>query len=96
MLGLGYDELYSLTPRSFNNRLEGFKMHQEQMSQNQWEQTRIILLGCLSPHSKKNLKPQEILPLPWDSNNKPKKEIASKEHIQKVLEKYNKSKFNKI
>ena len=96
MMGLGYDELYSLTPRSFNNRLEGFKTYQEQLSQNQWEQTRIILMGCLSPHSKKKLKPQEVLPLPWDNKNKPKKEIASKEHIQKVLEKYNKSKFNKI
>ena len=44
----------------------------------------------------RSLKPQEVLPLPWDNKNKPKKEIASKEHIQKVLEKYNKSKFNKI
>tara|TARA_R100000541_G_scaffold57257_1_gene67189 strand:+ start:190 stop:480 length:291 start_codon:yes stop_codon:yes gene_type:complete len=96
LLELSYNELYSSTPRSFNNRLNGFKKHQEQMSQNQWEQTRIILMGCLQPHSKKNLKPKDVLPLPWDEKYKPKKEIATKEHIQKVLEKYEKIKFNKI
>ena len=53
-------------------------------------------MGCLQPHSKKNLKPKDVLPLPWDEKYKPKKEIATKEHIQKVLEKYEKIKFNKI
>lgn len=91
MLGLGYDELYSLTPRSFNNRLEGFKTHQEQLSQNQWEQTRIILLGCLSPHSKKKLKAQEILPLPWDNIKRKKRiTIATPEQIAKDVARHKK------
>ena len=95
-MGLDYNELYSLTPRSFNNRLKGFYKHLDQQNQNNWEQTRTIMIACLTPHSKKKLKPTDVLPLPWDGKNKPKKEIASKEHIQKVLEKYEKIKFNKI
>tara|TARA_R110002074_G_scaffold129674_1_gene270952 strand:+ start:425 stop:715 length:291 start_codon:yes stop_codon:yes gene_type:complete len=96
MMGLMYDELYSLTPRSFNNKLKGFQEHQSQLSQNAWEQTRTMMVAILMPHSKKKLKATEILPFPWDNKNKPKKDLASKEHIQKVLEKYDKTKFNKI
>tara|TARA_R100001244_G_scaffold132039_4_gene106670 strand:+ start:177 stop:470 length:294 start_codon:yes stop_codon:yes gene_type:complete len=90
MLGLAYDELYSLTPRSFNNRLLGFSEHQEQINQNNWEQTRLIIHACLSPHSKKRLKPKDILPLPWDSKNSPKKIIASPEQIKADVERHKK------
>ena len=94
---LAYDELYGLTPRSFNSKLKGFQFIREQSNQNDWEQTRLIIHACLSPHSKKALKPTEILPLPWDSKRVPKKkDIASKEHIESVLKKYNKANFDKI
>tara|TARA_Y100000114_G_scaffold154936_1_gene177999 strand:- start:1494 stop:1688 length:195 start_codon:yes stop_codon:yes gene_type:complete len=58
------------------------------MNHNSWEQTRLIIHSCLQPHSKKRLNPKEILPFPWDAKKK-KVKRASKEHIQKVLEKYN-------
>ena len=95
MLGLSFDNLYDMTPRSFQNKLIGFKEHNEQLTQNTWEQTRLIIHSCLSPHSKKALKPKELLPFPWDK--KTKKVIASKEEIadvvkrhQKILKKLNK------
>ena len=96
MLGLSYRDLYELTPRSFNNKLEGFHNIREQGNQNEWEQTRLIIHACLSPHSKKKLKPTEILPLPWDNKNKPKKNIASREHIENVIKKYEKIKAEKL
>lgn len=96
MLGLSYDDLYDLTPRSFSNKLLGFNNYTEQLLQDSWEQTRLIIHATLSPHSKKKLKPKEILPFPWDNKKKPKKEFASKEHIQKVLETYNKKKIKKL
>jgi len=95
-MGLSYKNLYELTPRSFNNKLTGFHNIREQINQNEWEQTRLIIHACLSPHSKKRLKPTEILPLPWDKKNKPKKKIASQEHIEKVVNKYNKIKAEKL
>jgi len=96
MLGLSYRDLYELTPRSFNNKLKGFHDIREQINQNEWEQTRLIIHACLSPHSKKKLKPTEILPLPWDKKNKPKPKLASKEHIEGVIKKYNKIKAEKL
>ena len=94
-MGMSYDELYNSTPRNFNNKLIGFNAYQEQLMQDNWERTRVIIHSTLSPHTKKKLKPQELLPFPWDNKNKPKKEIASKEHIQKVIERYNKKKIQK-
>jgi hypothetical protein len=88
MLGLSYDNLYDLTPRSFENKLKGFKKYNEQVSQNNWEQTRMIVHAVLLPHSKQKIKPQELMPFPWDNKVKIKREVASKEHIQKVLERY--------
>jgi len=88
MLGLSYEELYDLTPRSLDNKIRGFRKYNEQLSQNRWEQTRMIVHSCIVPHSKHRLKPKELMPFPWDNKVKIKKDIASKEHISEVLERY--------
>ena len=62
MMGLSDEDLYDLTPRSFNNRLIGFNKKNEQLSQNHWEQTRMIVHAAIAPHSKHRLKPQELMP----------------------------------
>ena len=88
MLGLSDENLYDYTPRSFNNKLIGFKKYNEQLSQNNWEQTRMIVHAAIVPHSKHKVKPKELMPFPWDSKNKIKKDVASKEKIQEVLKRY--------
>ena len=93
---MSYDELYNSTPRNFNNKLIGFNAYQEQLMQDNWERTRVIIHSTLSPHSKKKLKPKELLPFPWDDKNKVKKQIATKEQIQEALKKYEKIKPKKI
>jgi len=93
-MGLSVDDLYDMTPRSFQNKLIGFNEHREQLSRNDWEQTRIIVHACLSPHTKKQLKPKQILPFPWDKKQTDKT-IASKEYVQSVIEKYEKIKQKK-
>lgn len=84
------DELYDLTPRSFSNKMIGYSKREEMIMQNHWEQTRMIVHSCLSPHLKKKMKPTELMPFDWDKKNTPKKEIATREHIEKVIERYNK------
>ena len=56
--------------------------------QNHWEQTRMIVHSCLSPHLKRKMKPTEIMPFDWDDKRIVKKKIASQEEIQAVLKKY--------
>jgi hypothetical protein len=96
MLGLSYDNLYDLTPRSFENKLKGFKKYNEQLSQNNWEQTRMIVHAAIVPHSKHKIKPRELMPFPWDSKNKVKKDVASKEQIEEVLKRYKLTEPKKI
>ena len=95
-MGMSYDELYNSTPRNFNNKLIGFNAYQEQLMQDNWERTRVIIHSTLSPHSKKKLKPKELLPFPWDDKYKVKKQIATKEQIQEALKKYEKIEPKKI
>ena len=95
-MGMSYDELYNSTPRNFNNKLIGFNAYQEQLMQDNWERTRVIIHSTLSPHSKKKLKPKEILPFPWDDKHKVKKQIATKEQIQEALKRYEKIEPKKI
>ena len=88
MLGLNDEELYDLTPRSLDNKIIGFRRYNEQLSQNNWEQTRMIVHSCIVPHSKHRLKPKELMPFPWDNKVKIKRDVATKEQIQEVLKKY--------
>ena len=90
------DEFYDLTPRSFSNKLLGFNSYQERIMQDNWEQTRLIVHSTLSPHIKKRISPKELLPFPWDNKRKRKVKVASREHIEAVLERYKKNKMNKI
>jgi len=91
-MGLGCDELYNLTPRTFNNQLLGFNTYQEQLMQDRWEQTRMIVHSTIAPHSKKKMKPSEVLPFPWDNDKKSKKKkqdvLPSNDYIQSVLKRY--------
>jgi len=82
------DELYDLTPRSFSNKMIGYSKREEMIMQNHWEQTRMIVHSCFSPHLKRKMKPSEIMPFDWDNKKKVKKKVATQEEIQEVLKKY--------
>jgi len=91
MLGLSYEGLYELTPRSFNNKITGFHNHHNQINQDYWERTRTLMVATLMPHSKKKLRPTEVLPFPWDNKKSNKKiRIASPEEIKRDVERHKK------
>ena len=82
------DELYDLTPRSFSNKFAGYTEKVELSMQNQWEMTRMIVHSCLSPHLKRKMTPQKLMPFDWDNKNKKNVRVASQKEIQKVIKKY--------
>lgn len=82
------DELYDLTPRSFSNKMIGYSQREEMIMQNHWEQTRMIVHSCLSPHLKRKMKPTELMPFDWDDKRILKKKVATQEEIQEVIKKY--------
>ena len=52
----------------------------------------MIVHSTIAPHSKKKMKPSEVLPFPWDNDEKAKKkkqkELPSSDYIQSVLKRY--------
>jgi hypothetical protein len=88
---LAYDELYGLTPRSFNNKLKGVITIREELLKDNWERTRTLMVATLMPHTKKKLRAEDILPLPWDNKKSKKKiRIASPEEIAKDVARHKK------
>lgn len=97
------DELYDLTPRSFENKKKGWVLQQDLITRNQWEQTRLLgsWIYNASGNLKKPIKPKQLLNFEWDI-----KELKGKaptlEDIQhlankkKLLNTNSEDKFNKI
>jgi hypothetical protein len=97
MMGLSYNDLYDLTPRSFSNASKGFFELRKENIRTSWEQTRVIAHITASPHLKNKIKAQELLPFPWDNETRKKTvKIASPEEIRKVIESYENKKITKI
>jgi len=98
MMGLSYNEMYDLTPRSFSNKFKGFSEVRKEDDRRSWEQTRVIAHITASPNLKKKMKPTELLPFPWDGEVQKKnaKKLPSPEKIKEVIESYNKKNIKKI
>lgn len=62
----------------------------EQAERSAWERMRIAAAVDIQPHIKKRITPRELLPFPWDKEDKPKPVILSKEEdrkrVQELLE----------
>ena len=54
-----------------DNVIAGYSKKLEREERRSWEQTRMVMHTLLTPHLKKgkNLKLQDVLPLPWDVQN---------------------------
>ncbi len=92
-MGLSIDDFSALTPAQFDAIYTEWRAEQDNEVKAGWEQTRSIMWAVLKPYSKKkNLKPTDILPFPWDNSNKPKKKMtkAEREESLRELEYYDK------
>lgn len=54
------------TPAYFMLRLQGMRAQQTQQYRNEWERTRWLAMFILMPHSKKRVKPTDLVKFPWE------------------------------
>lgn len=66
--GISWSELDHITVDELSLIVESWHEYQEQLSRERWEQTRIMCLYSLAPHSKKPLKPKDVFELGWDKH----------------------------
>lgn len=66
--GLRFDDFCLLTPFEFRAIVNAVADHDDNQQRGAWERARII--GCMSllPWSKGGVRPEAVLPLPWDND----------------------------
>ncbi len=74
--GLGFDDFCLLTPFEFQAVVDAVSNHDDNQQRGAWERARIIACMSLAPWSKSRVRPEAVLPLPWDK----KKKIAKREN----------------
>lgn len=94
-MGLSISYFYNLTPRQFQNIVNGYSRKSERLSKEKWEQTRWICFYTSGPHSKKINKLKDTILFPWDEegeikidNRTPEEQLKS---IKKAWEKIDKN-----
>ena len=96
-VGLCLQDFVRLTPSEFRAVTEAARDRQERTSREDW--TRARLMACLSmqPHLTKRLRPQELLPFPWEQEGKENAEAPKdlgKEESQRRFERLVKQSSN--
>jgi len=69
-MGMTVDELYDMTPRQFQNKRKGFQRVIEHNVQTIWETTRWNAAITIAPHTKKRLKPRDLIAFPWETKKR--------------------------
>ncbi|MCM1293753.1 MAG: hypothetical protein NC230_09280 [Bacteroides sp.] len=64
--GLGYRETLMLRPEEFEEIAWRWHERQEHDARQAWERMRLHAVMTLQPHSSRTLRPDKLLPLPWD------------------------------
>jgi hypothetical protein len=82
---MSYGDFIVLTPFEFTKVCEAWNGRQEALTRERWEQTRFLATASLIPHSKKRLKPTDVIRFAWDEKKQ--------EKIKKPVKKSEREKF---
>ena len=72
-----YDDFCRCSVEEFNAIYKAWRESKESDERGAWERMRLLATISIQPHVKRKMKPQTLLPLPWDSlqSKKAKKEV---------------------
>ncbi len=73
-IGMSLDDFDRLTPAEFEAIFRRWASGQERADRAGWEQTRAQVLAALAPYTDRRLTPHDVLPLPWDGENRERAE----------------------
>lgn len=67
-LGLSLADFSALSPSEFGECCRAWREERESRLRDDWERMRLLATITIQPHVKGKLKPQQLLPLPWDAH----------------------------
>jgi hypothetical protein len=86
MLRLSPDELYALTPRQFDNAAKGYFESVKMERQDHWERSRLFTAALLNVHSKKTIRPRDLVKFDWDKKNIGKRKSFDLSGLEKLAQ----------
>ncbi len=87
MIGMRLDDFLSLTPQEFEAINEAWRKNEEEHDKVEWERMRMLACITIQPHVKGHMRPQKLLPFPWEKPKVVRGEDMSLEERQKLMEK---------
>lgn len=69
-LALPIETVLSYTPRELLHYVKGWSAIREQQHRESWTMHRLFTAVMIQPHTKKAVKPQDILQFPWEKQRK--------------------------
>jgi hypothetical protein len=66
-MGMALNDFLRLTPKEFSLICERWNEKEDARERSEWERTRMTCLCLLQPHSKKQLKAEDVMSFAWDS-----------------------------
>ena len=76
-----------MLPREFYNMSDGYSKKLEMQYQADWERARWIASVVIAPHTKKRLKPTELITFPWEQKKATNKKIWSRGEVLDAVNK---------
>lgn len=84
-MGMSMDDFCRCTPSEFYAAYSAWQEYRDGEARSQWERTRMQCLCMLQPYSKKRLRAQDVMQLPWDERGKGLSGKAESTEAQKAL-----------
>ena len=91
VIHLSYDDFCRLSPLEFSSIYEAWKERVESEDRAEWERMRMLATITIQPHVKGRMRPEKLLPFPWEKPKVVKGERLTLEERKKIMEKLAKS-----
>lgn len=82
---MSMDDFCQCSPDEFNAIFKAW----DEGNRGEWERARIVATLLLQPHCKSRLKPDKVIPLPWDAEARKQKQpkLSKEERLRRIEEK---------
>lgn len=65
-IGLSLGDFALLTPEEFGKVCEEWRQGEEERRREEWERMRLLATITIQPHVKGRMRPEKLLPFPWE------------------------------
>lgn len=90
-MGMSVEDFECMDTDEFSSACNVFNEHEDSLYRSSWERARIIGALCVSPYAKGRVRPEKILPFPWEKNGisktqnmKTQKPVSKEEDLRRL------------